>query len=75
MFRCDKELLTRARMRALDENTSINAVLGGCLKEYARLDDVRCNRLAALHRLLIIADKHPIGRNGRRWGSDEFYGW
>lgn len=47
-----EEVLKRAQMRALEENTSVNAVLGGYLREYARLDEARRNRLAALGRLL-----------------------
>lgn len=33
----DEEVLKRARIRALEENTSVNAVLGEYLKGYARL--------------------------------------
>ncbi|MEA3410392.1 MAG: hypothetical protein U9R74_02510 [Pseudomonadota bacterium] len=69
----DEEVLKRARIRALEESTSVNAVLGGYLREYARLDEVRRNRLAALSRLLKIADEHPIDRGGRRWNRDELY--
>lgn len=68
-----EEVLKRARIRALEENTSVNAVLGGYLREYARLDEVRRNRLAALDRLLQIADRNPIDRGGRRWSRDELY--
>lgn len=69
----DEEVLKRARIRALEEKTSVNAVLGCYLSEYARLDQVRRNRLAALDRLLKIADEHPIDRGGSRWSRDELY--
>ena len=69
----DDEVLKRARVRALEENTSVNAVLGGYLKEYACLDRIQRNRLAALGRLLEIADQHRIDRGGRRWNRDELY--
>ena len=44
----DGEVLKRARIRALEEDTSVNAVLGGFLKEYARMDDLHRNRRSAL---------------------------
>ena len=69
----DEEVLKRARIRALEENTSVNAVLGRFLKEYARLDEIRRSRLAALDKLLRIADENPIDRGGRRWSRDELY--
>lgn len=69
----DAEVLKRARMRALQENTSVNAVLGEYLKGYARLDEVRRERLAALDRLLKMANQHPIDRGGRRWHRDALH--
>jgi plasmid stability protein len=69
----DEEVLKRARIRALEEDTSVNAVLGGFLKAYARLDEVRRNRLLALERLRRLADEHPIDRGGKRWSRDELY--
>ena len=69
----DEEVLKRARIRALEENTSVNAVLGRFLKEYARAEEIRRSRLAALERVLEIADESPIDRGGRRWNRDELY--
>lgn len=69
----DEGVLKRARIRALEEDTSVNAVLGGFLKEYARLDLVRRNRYLALDRLLSLADEHPIDRRGKQWSRDELY--
>jgi plasmid stability protein len=66
----DEEVLKRARIRALEENTSVNAVLGEYLRGYARLDEVRRDRLAALDRLLEVADRYPIDRGKRRWNRD-----
>jgi len=66
----DEEVLNRARIRALEENTSVNAVLGRFLEEYAQLNEVRGGRLAALDKLRRIADENPIGRGGRRWSRD-----
>jgi hypothetical protein len=69
----DEEVLKRARIRALEENTPVNAVLGRFLKEYARLDEIRRSHLSALDRLLKIANESPIDRGGRRWSRDELY--
>lgn len=69
----DEEVLKRARIRALEEDTSVNAVLGRFLKEYARVEETRRRRLAALDKLLKIADESPIDRGGRRWSRDELY--
>lgn len=69
----DGEVLKRARIRALKENTSVNAVLGEYLKGYARLEEVRRDRLAALDRLLKVADRHPVDRGGRQWSRDELH--
>ena len=69
----DDEVLKRARIRALEENTSVNAVLGGYLRDYAYADEVQRNRLAALESLLILADENPIDRGDRRWSREELY--
>lgn len=69
----DEDVLKRARIRALQENTSVNAVLGDYLKDYARLDEVRRDRLAALDRLLKVADRYPVDRGGRRWNRDALH--
>ena len=69
----DEEVVKRARIRALEENTSVNAVLGRFLKEYAQLNELRRSRLAALDKLLRIADANPVDRGGKRWSRDELY--
>lgn len=69
----DEEVLKRARIRALEENTSVNAVLGEYLRGYARLDEVRRDRLAALDRLLKVADRYPIDRGERQWNRDALH--
>jgi len=67
------EVLRRARIRALEENTSVNAVLGKYLEEYSRLDEARRARQKALKRLLQIADEHPIDRGGGRWNRERLH--
>lgn len=69
----DADVLKRARIRALEENTSVNAVLGGFLKEFADVDEIRRSRLAALDKVLKIAQENPIDRDGKRWTRDELY--
>ena len=70
----DKEVLKRARIRALEEDTSVNAGLARFLQEYAQEEDLRRNRLEAFDRLLKIAEENPIDRGGQRWRRDELYG-
>ena len=69
----DEEVLKRARIRALEENTSVNAVLGDYLKTYARLDDLRRQRLNALYRVHQIARRHPIDLGDQPWSRDDLY--
>jgi hypothetical protein len=69
----DEEVLKRARIRALEDSTSVNAVLAAYLKEYAREDEIRQRRLAALDRLRKIADDEAIDRGGREWCRDELH--
>ncbi len=38
----DADVLRKARLRALREDTSVNAFLRGCLEEYADEGDKRC---------------------------------
>jgi hypothetical protein len=60
-------------MRALQEDTSVNAVLAGYLKDYARADEVRRDRLEALERIIAIADDADTGSGGERWTRDELH--
>lgn len=69
----DGDVLKQARIRALEENTSVNAVLGKYLREYACQNELRRSRQAALKRLLRMADTHPIDRGGRQWRREDLY--
>lgn len=69
----DEEVLKRARIRALEENTSVNAVLGDYLKTYARLDDLRRQRLNALDMVRQIARRHPIDLGEGARSRDDLY--
>lgn len=67
------ETLKRARIRALEDNTSVNAVLNRYLEQYAELKDVRRIRQEALQRILRTAQAYPIDRGSKIWRRDELY--
>ncbi|MCP4410622.1 MAG: hypothetical protein GY807_23360 [Gammaproteobacteria bacterium] len=69
----DSDALKRARIRALKENTSVNAILGRYLEDYARLDEVRRERKRAVERLLNFATEHPIDWGRHRWNREDLY--
>jgi hypothetical protein len=66
----DEEVLKRARVRALEENSSVNAVLGRYLEEYACSDELHRRREEAVHALLELAvhSRAGSGPKGRRPG-------
>jgi hypothetical protein len=67
----DEETLRRARIRAIEQRTSVNAVVRQFLESYAGVEDER----RALHRFLEIADSSDAGsaRQGRQWTREELY--
>jgi hypothetical protein len=69
----DEEVLKRARIRALEENSSVNAVLGKYLEEYARTDEFRRRREEALRSLLELANRSQAGRREKTWTRDELH--
>lgn len=69
----DDRVLKQARLRALEENTSVNAVLGKRLEEYAQVEEVGRRRLAALQRVIEIADAHTIERGVTAWNREALY--
>lgn len=58
----DEQVLKRARMRALQEDTSVNAVLRHYLEEYS---GVRQERREAGRRLLELAKSSGAGSGGK----------
>jgi len=68
----DDEVLRRARIRALEQGTSVNAVLREFLESYAGAP----TEVEARARLAALARKSPAssGTGGRRWTRDEVYG-
>lgn len=66
----EDDLLKRARIRALEENTSVNAVLRKYLESY--VDTTRQRR--AVDRLLHLSRTASAKRGGARWTRDELHG-
>ena len=66
----DDDILKRARIRAIEENTSVNAVLRAYLATYAGADrrrDEACERVLALSRA------SRSRRGGAVWSRDDLY--
>ena len=59
----DAQILKKARMRALEEDTSVNAVLRDYLEDYAGL---RRGRLEAWRRIQDLARDSGMGSGGER---------
>ncbi|MCA9561777.1 MAG: hypothetical protein KC583_24695 [Myxococcales bacterium] len=66
----DDEILKRARIRALEENTSVNAILRDYLESYA---GVAARRRDALAHLLELSRRSDAGRGEARWTRDELH--
>jgi plasmid stability protein len=68
----DEQTLKKARIRALEEGTSVNAVLRDYLESYA---GVRRERLEALQRILEDSRKGGSGSGpgGRTWTREDAY--
>ena len=69
----DRDILKQARIRALEENTSVNAILSGYLQKYAGADKNRQRRQKVLENLLKIADEAKAGSAGKKWSRAELY--
>ena len=66
----DDEVLKRARMRALEEDTSVNAVLRSFLEAYARGAQ---RRQAAIADLIALSRECTSARGGATWTRDELH--
>jgi len=66
----DDEVLKRARIRALEENTSVNAILREYLESYAR---GVARRRDAIEHLLRLSRRGEAGRGGASWSRDELH--
>ncbi len=67
----DDQVLARARKRAVDNGTSVNAVVRDYLASFAGEDDA----MAARHELVESAKRRSgsSGPEGRTWTRDEIY--
>ncbi len=66
----DSHVLKRARLRALEEDTSVNAILGEYLEAYA--GGTARNR-QAVRRLLLLAETSDSGRGSAAWTRGELH--
>ena len=66
----EDEVLKRARIRALEENTSVNAILREYLESYA---GVSARRRDALEHLLRLSRRGEAGRGDATWTRDELH--
>lgn len=66
----DNDILKKARIRALEEGTSVNALVRDYLEAYSGL---RSEREQAIARFLELSRTAHGGSEGRRWTRDELY--
>ena len=66
----DDDTLKRARIRAIRENTSVNAVVREYLAAYAGAGR---SRTEAWERLLALSRSCRSGRGGAQWTRDELH--
>ena len=66
----DSDLLKKARIRALEEETSVNAVLRQFLEAYAGMGE---RRRGAVADLLALSGAAMSRRGSARWTRDELY--
>jgi plasmid stability protein len=66
----DEESLKRARIRALEEGTSVNALLRDFLETYAGENRARLN---AVSEILTLSRQSRSRRGGRTWSRDELH--
>lgn len=66
----DKNLLRRARIRALQEGTSVNALLRKKLEEYAG-EPQEPAHITATREFLALAEATQGNSQGQRWSREE----
>lgn len=66
----DDDILKRARIRAIQENTSVNAVVREYLMAYAGADRLRAS---ACERLLALSRSCNSRRGGAEWTRDDLH--
>jgi hypothetical protein len=66
----DQDVLRRARLRALSEDTSVNAFLRGCLERYADEGDSAAKAVAGARALM---DAGALHWGSRTWSREDLY--
>ena len=69
-LKIDEKLLRRARIRALEEGTTVNQVVRNYLTQYAV---PRADRMRAFRRFLEIAEQARASSGGRKLKRDELH--
>lgn len=71
----DEDVLRRARIRALEQHTSVNAVIREFLESYARTDDREQSRQALLRlaRQSRASRVSDVVTEGRNWKREDIY--
>ena len=64
------DTLKRARMRALEEGTSVNAVVRDYLVDYAGM---KAQKEKAVNDLLRLSQRTKARRGNRRWTREDLY--
>jgi hypothetical protein len=67
------DVLKQARMRALAEDTSVNALLAEYLARYAKSDDAQRRRNEAADRLLQLSRETDSASGGARWTRQKLH--
>lgn len=66
----DDDILKKARLKAIDQGTSVNAVLRDYLGQYAGATPIRQQ---AVRNVLALAARSRAARGRRRWTRDELH--
>ena len=69
----DEDVLRRARIRALEEGSTVNALLREFLVAYATSSDRVTRDRAVLRRLMDRAKANPGDSGGRSWTREDLY--
>ena len=67
----DDEVLKQARLRAIEQGTSVNAIVRAHLESFAGVDGAARGRQRVLE--LADASSSGSGGGGRRWTRDELH--
>ncbi|MCX6363559.1 MAG: hypothetical protein NTW58_05210 [Actinobacteria bacterium] len=66
----DADVLRKARMRALRDDTSVNAYMRGCLEDYVDEGERAADAVAGAKRLMGAAELHW---GSKTWSRDGLY--